>query len=183
MLSEKDSVLISRLLNRDERALKSFYVLHKPSLLSFIQKTITDTDESEEIMQDTFLDFIEGLRDFRGQSSLKTYLYSITKHKIIDKLRRKKIRKIFFSHVPAFIIDSFATVFFDDQLDRDHVIKKIDSVLAKLPHDYEVVLRLKYVEGRSVKEIASQTQLPFKTAESLLFRARKAFIHSYETYD
>ena len=183
MLSEKDSALLSRLLDRDDRALKSFYVFHKSSLLSFIQKTITDSEEAEEIMQDTFLDFIEGLRDFRGQSSLKTYLYSITKHKIIDKLRRKKIRRIFFSHVPAFIINSFATVFFDDELDKDQVVKKIENVLGKLPHDYAHVLRLKYVDGRSVKEIAVEIELPFKTAESLLFRARKAFIHSYEAYD
>ncbi len=183
MLSEKDSVLLSRLLDRDERALKSFYTLHKLSLLSFIQKTITDSGEAEEIMQDTFLDFIEGLRDFRGQSSLKTYLYSITKYKIIDKLRRKKIRRIFFSHVPSFIIDSFATVFFDDDLDREQVVKKIEIVLSKLPHDYALILRLKYVDGRSVKEIAQEFHLPFKTTESLLFRARKAFIHSYEAYD
>lgn len=183
MLSEKDSVLISRLLARDARALKSFYTLHKSSLLSFIQKTIVDNEESEEIMQDTFLDFIEGLRDFRGQSSLKTYLYSISKNKIIDKLRRKKIRRVFFSHIPSFIIDSFATVLFDDQLDKDYVLKKINAVLANLPHDYERVLRLKYIDGRSVKEIAAYTHLPFKTTESLLFRARKAFIHSYESYD
>lgn len=183
MLSEKDSVLISRLLDRDERALKGFYVLHKQSLLAFIQKTIAESEESEEILQDTFLDFIEGLRDFRGQSSLKTYLYSIAKNKIIDKLRRKKIRKIFFSHIPSFIIDSFATVLFDDQLDKDYILKKITAVLANLPHDYERVLRLKYIDGRSVKEIAEHTHLPFKTTESLLFRARKAFINSYEQYD
>lgn len=183
MLSEKDSHLLLRLINRDELALVEFYSKHKQPLLIFIQKTINDHGESEEIMQDVFLNFIEGLRDFRSQSSLKTYLYSIAKYKIIDKLRRKKIRKVFFSHIPAFIVDSFATVLLDDQLDRDYVVQKIDKILNHLPHDYAHVLRLKYIEGFSVKDIAVKLNLPFKTTESLLFRARKAFVVEYQHYD
>ncbi len=183
MLSVSDKNILDRLIHRDESVLTEFYSKHKNALLSFITKTINDEGEAEEIMQDVFLNFIEGLRDFREQSSLKTYLYSIAKHKIIDKLRRKKIRKIFFSHIPSFIVDSFATVLLDDQLDHDYVVQKIDKVLNHLPHDYARILRLKYVDGRSVKFIASEIQLPFKTTESMLFRARKAFVVAYKNYE
>ncbi|OGK19370.1 hypothetical protein A3D80_00560 [Candidatus Roizmanbacteria bacterium RIFCSPHIGHO2_02_FULL_40_13b] len=183
MLSIQDQKLLSHLINRDERALFTFYSKHKKPLFSFIQKTIADHGEAEEVMQDVFLNFIEGLRDFRGQSSLKTYLFSIAKYKIIDKLRRKKIRKIFFSHIPAFIIDSFATVLLDDELDRDYLLKKITHVLTQLPHDYAHILRLKYIEDFSVAEIADTLGQPFKTTESLLFRARRAFIAEYKNYE
>jgi RNA polymerase sigma-70 factor (ECF subfamily) len=50
------------------------------------------------LTQDTFVDFLEALRDFRYQSSLKTFIFSIAKNKNIDWLRKKKIKKIIFSY-------------------------------------------------------------------------------------
>jgi len=45
-----------------------------------------------------------------------------------------------------------------------------------LPNDYQVILRLKYMEGIKIKEIAGILKMNFKATESLLFRARKNFI-------
>jgi len=50
-----------------------------------------------------------------------------------------------------------------------------------LPNDYQFVLRLKYIEGERVNNIAKKLSLGFKATESLLFRARKAFIKVFET--
>lgn len=183
MLAQKDREILQKILQKDEKVLYEFYQEHKKPLLQFITKHLNDSDAAEEVLQDTFLGFIESLRDFRGQSSLKTFLYSIAKNKVVDKLRKKKLKQIFFSHVPSFFVESFAAVFLDEELDRKHLTKKIEGVFGKLPNDYAEVLRLKYREGYKVAEIAKRIKLSFKATESLLFRARKAFIVVYNTYE
>jgi len=142
-----------------------------------------DFHDAEEVFQDSLIAFIEALRSFRGQSSLKTFLYSIAKRKAIDKIRRKRVKKILFSYFPDHVVDSLATVFLKDDLERDYVANKIETVFSKLPNDYALVLRLKYKEDYKVAEIARKVKLPFKTTESLLFRARKAFIKTYITHE
>lgn len=182
-MEKTDQELVERIVSRDEKALRQFYTTHKKPLFQFVLKHLNDRQDAEEVMQDTFIAFIESLRDFRGQSSLKTFLYAIARNKAIDTIRKKKIKKILFSALPQSFVESLAAVFLHEEFDRVELEKKISLVLSRLPHDYAAVLRLKYEEGYKVVEIAKKMGLPFKTTESLLFRARKAFIFIYKTYE
>lgn len=124
MLSHKDQHLIQRLLQKDEQALREFYLLYKDSLLQYLQRSLS-SDDAEEVLQDAFMHTLDALRNFRGQSSLKTFLYSIAKRKAVDKLRRKSIKRVLFSYFPEKFVDSLATVFMKDTLDQKHLEKKL----------------------------------------------------------
>lgn len=175
-----ESKMLKALLSRDEKIFRSFYEQTREPLLHYLQKYL-DRADAEEVLHDTYISFIEGLRNFRGQSSLKTYLYSIGKRKAIDKLRRQKVKKILFSYLPDNFVDSLAKVFLKDDVDKKFLAYRIERIFNKLPHDYALILRLKYNEGYSVLDIAKKTNVSFKTAESLLYRARRAFIKAYNT--
>jgi DNA-directed RNA polymerase specialized sigma24 family protein len=88
---------------------------------------------------------------------------------------------VLFSALPAHIVENIAPVLMDDEIERKELMNKISGVLDDLPHDYQVVLRLKYVEGEKVKTISEKLKLPFKATESLIFRARKAFVKLFNT--
>jgi len=62
----------------------------------------------------------------------------------------------------------------------DHDPEAVARALAELPERYELALRLKYLEGLSVAEMAARMGEPGKAVESLLTRARQAFRQSYE---
>lgn len=171
-----DRKLVERIINRDEKTLLFIYKKYQPLIFNFIRLQINDPHLAEELTQDIFLDFIEALRDFRFQSSLKTFLFSIAKHKVIDVIRKKKIQKIIFSHLPTYIVEGLKTVFIDEEIDRRELKQKINKVFSCLPNDYQLILRLKYIEGIKVGEIAKKLKIKFKATESLLFRARKAFV-------
>jgi len=173
---KKEEKLIKKIINKNEKALYDFYQANKQALYNFIFRQVKNREDAEEILQDSFLAFVEALRDFRGQSSLKTFLFSIARKKIIDKFRKKKIKKILFSALPAPLVNSLTTILIDEELEKKELKKKIGRVLAELPNDYRLVLRLKYIEGEKVKNIAKRISLGFKATESLIFRARKAFI-------
>jgi RNA polymerase sigma-70 factor (ECF subfamily) len=172
---EAELQIVERIVNRDEAAFMSFVKEHEKGLYNYVFRQLKDPAKSEEIVQDVFVDFLEALRNFNGQSSLKTYLYSIAKYKVIDDIRRKKIKKVIFSALPAHFVESLSPVVMDEHVEKKEVAEKIQRVISKLPHDYQVILRLKYMDGERVKEISDKLSLTFKATESLLFRARKAF--------
>jgi len=178
---DEEKILVQRIILKDEKALLSIYRLFKKPIHNFIYRKIKDYHAAEEITQDVFIDFIEALRDFRFQSSLKTFLFSIAKNKTIDFIRKKKLKKILFSALPPYFIESLRTIFIEEELEKKELSKKIRQTLGELPNDYQFVLRLKYIEGERVNNIAKKLSLGFKATESLLFRARKAFIKVFET--
>ena len=142
-------------------------------------KKINNPRDCEEILQDTLLAAIEGLRDFQYKSTLFTYLCSIAKHKIIDFYRKKKIKKIVFSqfeNIEPLLLELFGP---EEAFNGQILKQKINKTFASLSPNYRLIIKLKYVYGYSVEEIAGKLAITFKSAESLLFRARKAFEYSY----
>lgn len=172
----EEKKLVEAIIQKDDKALRMLYFRYKKPIFQYVTRRINDRYLAEEITQDVFLDFIEALRDFRFQSSIKTFIYTLAKNKIVDTFRKKKIKKILFSAMPAYIVEGLKTIFIDDEIEQKELANKIKKTMDKLPNDYEFVLRLKYVEGEKVKKIAQRLSLGFKATESLIFRARKAFV-------
>lgn len=178
-LSEKG--LVKKIIEKDEQAFNFFYHQHEKSIFNFIKRKIYDEGIAREITQEVFLSFLEGLRDFHFHSSLKTYLYSIAKNKVIDYYRKNKIKKILFSHLPSFLVEGINVFLMEDEIERKEVKERIEKVFRLLPKDYQGILRLKYIEKIKIKQIAKKLKLTFKATESLLFRARKAFVKLYQS--
>ena len=173
---QEEKKLLEKIIKKDEKALFYVYKKFQPSIFNYVKSQINNYQTAEELTQDIFIDFIEALRDFRFQSSLKTFLFSIARHKIVDQIRKKKIKNILFSRLPSYIVESLKVVFIDEEIDKKELKEKITTILESLPNDYQLVLRLKYMEEIKIKEIADKLKMNFKATESLLFRARKSFI-------
>lgn len=180
-IDQKEKALLERIIKKDEEALLRVYKKYQPLIFNFVRSKISNYQLAEELTQDVFIDFIEALRDFRFQSSIKTFLFSIAKHKVVDQIRKKKIKNILFSRLPPFIVESLKVVFIDEEIDKKELEAKISKVIDSLPNDYQLILRLKYIDGIRIKEISEKLRMNFKATESLLFRARKSFIKIFNS--
>lgn len=171
--------LIYAILKGDEKSLLYFYRHFSPRLITFIRNKVANEADVEEILQDTLLAAIEAMRDFSFKSSLFTFICSIAYHKVIDFYRKKKIKNILFSQMPDMepLISSLLDP--EDAFDRKLLGQKIRQTFAKIAPRQSLILKLKYVYGYSVNEIAKKLSISFKSAESQLFRARKAFVTAY----
>jgi len=172
--------LVKKILQGERKSLAYFYNFYKKPLFSFIGKRIENTEDAEEIMQDTLLSALEGFRDFGFRSSLFTYLCGIAKHKVIDHYRKKKITKIFLSKVADPDNFLFTLLSPEQMLDESMLRQKIAGTFRLIKPRYERILKMKYIYGYSVAEIAGKLSITFKSAESSLFRARKAFVKAYK---
>ena len=174
-----DATIIPKILARDRRALLLFYRRYAPKLTRYIAGKVNNPADAEEILQDTLFAFLEAIRDFQGKSNIQTFLFSICQHKIVDFYRKKKLKHAVFSQMPQLEAIVSPLVSPEEQLDATLVKEKIHAVLDRLLPRYRQILLLKYLDGFSVAEIAKHMTMTFKSAESQLFRARKAFVEHF----
>lgn len=176
-LNEKE--IVEGILSGQEKQLRRFIRHFERPLTTFIGKRVGHQADLEEILQDTMLATIEGLRDFSFRSSLFTFICSIANHKVIDYYRKKKIKNIVFSRIND--VEPLISTLLgpEDALDEEMLRQKIADTFRKIAPGSRKILKLKYVYGYSVIEIAGKLSISFKSAESQLFRARRAFAVAY----
>lgn len=174
--NEKDELLLaSSIAAGDENAIEEYYNRHADSLYAFIFHHV-NREDAEEIWQDCLLVSIRNIANFRGQSSMFTWLCAIARHKIADYYRKQN-RTAAFVDTPVEEINHI----FDDAplpeetLQQKSVRLKVIEALHSLPDEYRNAIIARYADNNSVDEIAEQLGKSYKATESLLSRARSAF--------
>ncbi len=170
----------SHMILADKQAASKFYRTYRPKLLTFVRSKIANSQEAEDVVQDTLFAFLEAIRDFHGDCQVSTYLFSICRHKVIDYYRKKRIKQIVFSHAPE-IEDILSPLLSPEEtLDAVLLKEKLHTTLKKLLPQYSFILHARYILNMPVADIAKRLATTIKSAEMTLFRARKAFIQVYE---
>jgi RNA polymerase sigma-70 factor (ECF subfamily) len=171
--------LIKKVIAGDQKATKRLYQKYQSRLLNFILQKVKRPEDAEEILQETMISVLDSLPLFRGDSSLYTFICSIARHEIADFYRRKKIKTFVFSRLPQ-LEDLVSQALSPERVLEEREFKKeILRTLKSLTEGYAKILRLKYIDGLSYKEIAKKLKKSVKAVESKLARARDAFAEAY----
>jgi RNA polymerase sigma-70 factor (ECF subfamily) len=88
MPSESDRLLIQQIRQGDSRAWDALIARYEGRLLAFVQRRLRDRSASEDVVQETFVGFLNSLPNFDDRRELQTYLFTIASHKLTDHLRR-----------------------------------------------------------------------------------------------
>jgi RNA polymerase sigma-70 factor (ECF subfamily) len=88
MPSDSDRLLIQQIRQGDSRAWETLISRYEGRLLAFIQRRIRDRGATEDVVQETFVGFLNSLPNFDDRRELQTYLFTIASHKLTDHLRR-----------------------------------------------------------------------------------------------
>jgi RNA polymerase sigma-70 factor, ECF subfamily len=177
-----DLALVQRLLAADEAEFEAFFAEYFPKLFRFALARLGTEDAAEEVVQTTLMAAVRNLHTYRGDAAMMTWLCSICRHEISSWLRRAGRQ----TDVPlledrAEVRAALEAVAAGAPQDPEHarqraeVARLVHATLDHLPARYGDALEWRYIEGRSVEEIATRLALSYKATESLLSRAREAF--------
>src|SRR5580693_5941734 len=89
MSSDSDRLLIQQIRQGDSRAWESLIARYEGRLLAFVQRRLRDRATSEDVVQETFVGFLNSLPNYDDRRELQSYLFSIASHKLVDHLRRQ----------------------------------------------------------------------------------------------
>src|SRR5207247_3309861 len=88
MSSEGDRLLVQQIRQGDARAWDGLIARYEGRLLAFVDRRLHDRAASEDVVQETFVGFLNSLPNFDETRELQTYLFTIASPKVTDHLRR-----------------------------------------------------------------------------------------------
>ena len=177
----RETKLVEKLRSGKSTAIEEFYNIYRKKLYYLVLEQVDRNQAvAEDLVQEVFLAALGSLDKFRGDSQLYTWLRSIAFHKINDFYRRQAREP-----EPAESSPDFDTMKQLEQtggnepatltvLESEEIRQSVHQALGSLPHDYQKVLVMKYLEEMPVLEISQVMGRSPKSVEGLLSRARKA---------
>ena len=84
-----DQILVQRIRDGEQDAWNEMIARYEGRLLAFVDSRLTNRSVSEDIVQETFVGFLNSLPNFDGRRPLESYLFSICAYKLTDHLRRE----------------------------------------------------------------------------------------------
>ncbi len=179
----EDRKLVDLLVKGDEGAFDFFVDEYYPRLYRFARSRLgRDADVAQDIVQNTFSKVIRKIGNYRGEAALFTWLCTFCRYEIAAHWRKQGKRapevelvedspnaRAALETLGALSGETFA------RFEREELARMVWAVLDHLPVRYGNALQWKYIQGLSVREIASRLGASPKAAESVLSRARQAF--------
>ena len=179
MQDDLDHQLLARARAGDDRALETLLERHQAQAYRFGLKMCRNPEDAKDVLQDTLLAMARGVHDFRGASSISTWLYKVARSFCIKKRRRSKFapaeERSLDTDVAAeagSLADPAKSV--DDALAGRRVEHALEQAIGALEPMYREVLILRDVEGLTAPEVGEVLGVSVQAVKSRLHRARLA---------
>lgn len=174
-----EAVLIQRCAAGDELAFAELVADNQRMVVQLAMNLLGDRDEALDLSQEVFLRVFRTIDRFRGQSTLRTWIYRIAVNQARNRHRfwRRRHRGDQVSldaHVAAHgEFRSGAEAGPDRMLARKELAATLEHALGALPFDQRTAIVLREVDGLSYEEIAYSLGVAVGTVKSRLTRARQ----------
>jgi RNA polymerase sigma-70 factor (ECF subfamily) len=162
-------------------AFDRLYRDHVDRMYRFAQRLCGSPDDAKDLVQETFLSAYKSLKDFRGESKLSTWLYTIAVHACQRMRRKRKGEPDHELSLDALIPTEDGNVPIQvpgdelspqERLEHKETRRQLMTAVHKLPKKYRMVLVLRDMEGLSAKEVGAVMNLTERAVKSRLHRAR-----------
>jgi RNA polymerase sigma-70 factor (ECF subfamily) len=176
-MDDSDQSLVEAARGGDRKALVTLLERHHPRILRFSMKMCGHPEDAQDVVQDTLLTVAKDFRDFRGASSLSTWLYTIARSYCIKKRRKSKFAPPEEASLEGDSSGEAQDVPHpapgpEEATVRREVTEALDRAIAHLRPAYRDVLLLRDVEGLSAAEVGEVLGLSVPAVKSRLHRAR-----------
>ena len=176
----KDFKLIDLAINKnDQKAYSEIMKSYKNSIYFTILKMIKNRDDAEDLTIEAFSKAFKNLHKFKKEFTFSTWLFRIATNNTIDFIRKKKLLT---TSIHTSLKDeagqNIELDIKDSNLNPNEITIKNEKIIIvrqlvnKLPEKYQNLVKLRYFEELSYKEIAIKTNSPLGTIKAQLFRAR-----------
>jgi len=178
----EEAPLVAELQAGSEEAFTYLLRVYQNPVFNLISRILENPVEAADVLQDVFIKVFKGIRQFHGDSSLKTWVYRIAVHEASNHRRGWRRRHW---HEPLSIDDAGADVALAGAearasgetpyqlLERAERQELLRRALASLAQPYRTVLVLREIEGLAYEEIVEVTGMAEGTVKSRLMRGRE----------
>lgn len=151
---QEEEEFIQQLLNaktQDEAFQKLLLTYQKP-LYSHIRNIILNHDDTDDVLQNTFIKVFQNLKNFKGESKLFSWMYRIATNEALSFLNQKaKKGGVSSETLQNKTIDNLKS---DSYFDGNEIQIKLQKAIVTLPEKQQLVFKMKYFEELKYEEIS-----------------------------
>ena len=169
--------LIIGVRGNDLNSFEKMFLIYRVKIFNFSYKYLRSREDAEEVVQDTFVKIWENRATLNEDLSFNSYLFTIAKNIIINKVRKKVAEPRVFDT----IVEHSAQ---DESTENEIIYRDITSVaeraIQNLPAQRQLVYNLSRKDGLTYEEIGTQLGISSRTVEAHLRKALKSireFLH------
>jgi RNA polymerase sigma-70 factor (ECF subfamily) len=168
-LPQPDFGILRKAQQGDERAFTIILRMYETPVYNYVLRLTGDKALAEDLTQEVFLRVFQGLPRFSLRCKFTTWLFQVTKNRVLDELRAKERRplaSVNLDDIPPFEV-------LDAPVERVETIDALWRAVNDLSVDLKMALLLRDVVGLSYNEIADSLEITLATVKWRIFKARE----------
>jgi RNA polymerase sigma-70 factor (ECF subfamily) len=168
-LAQPDFGVLRKAQRGDERAFSLIVRAYEVPVYNYVMRLVGDRALAEDLTQEVFLRVFQGLPRFSLRSKFTTWLFQVTKNRVLDELRATERRP---RHLVA-LDDAPQLEVLDMPFERIEAIDAVWRAVENLPVDLKMALLLRDVVGMAYSEIADSLEITLATVKWRIYKARE----------
>lgn len=176
---QNEATILRQLKSDDtkELAFKTLVELYKERLYWHIRKIVISHDDSDDVLQNTFIKIVRNIHNFKGDSKLFTWMYRIATNEAItflnSKARRHQISNEMLQQLALENLE--ADVYFEG----DEIQLKLQKAIAQLPRKQQLIFNMKYFDAikyKDMSEILDTSEGALKASYHIAVKKIKSYL-------
>jgi RNA polymerase sigma-70 factor, ECF subfamily len=168
-LQQPDLGVLRKAQRGDERAFTLIVRTYETPVYNYVLRLVNDRALAEDLTQEVFLRVFQGLPKFTLRSKFTTWLFQVTKNRVLDELRATERRPrlvVALEDIPPLEV-------IDAPMERVEAIDAVWRSVRELNVDLKMALLLRDVVGLSYNEIADSLEITLATVKWRIYKARE----------
>ncbi len=150
--SEKDLIDNLRNTEKSHAAFRELLSLYKERLYWQIRNIVKDHDDTDDVLQNTFIKIFKNIHQFKGDSQLFSWMYRIATNEALNFLNQKARKlKVTSEELQENIVNNLES---DVYFEGDEIQLKLQKAITRLPEKQQQVFNMKYFQELKYKEIS-----------------------------
>jgi len=168
-LQQPDFGVLRKAQRGDERAFTLIVRAYEVPVFNYVLRLVGNRSLAEDLTQEVFLRVFQGLPKFSLRSKFTTWLFQVTKNRVLDELRANERRP----HLTVALEDVPPLEVVDAPFERVEAVDAVWRSVGNLPVDLKMALLLRDVVGLSYIEIADSLEITLATVKWRIYKARE----------
>ncbi|MHC5201397.1 RNA polymerase sigma factor [Myroides sp. LJL119] len=170
---EKEKVLLTKLQNPSSKAqaFTELVNLYQKRLYIHIRTLVLNHQDTDDVLQDTFIKIYQNIDNFKGESQLFSWMYRIATNQALDFLKSKKNKQqLSDQQLNDYLIQQLAD---SPYFDYDQAQILLQKAIGELPQKQQLVFKMRYFEDLDYQSISEILQISVGSLKASYHHAAK----------
>ena len=173
---------MSDLLGGNKTAFKKIFRLYYPRLIRYSSSILKDTTEAEDLVQEVFIQLWEYRNQLKPEKNLAAYLYTLTRNKCYNAIKRRIVEEKYLKNQAAMETEELYHISFGSNDEfvamEDMLNEELNRIMNEMPQRCAEAFRLKWMEGKKIREIAEIMQISTTMVDKHLAKGFQIIRHN-----